>query len=181
MKDQNKPDWLIKAEKEQAKFNETKWAKYTDSQIDMVIGGATALPRYDSEYQKVQGIKGGAVRAKLVRDRQIAEMGYDGYCKWKKENGYDKFTDEKKKEFHSLGGVTTSENKRIARDILLLPFVDFIPKDIWIKKSEIIKAFEGCEVNGAVHKFMCYHQDKFSTNGARGTNVRYLFETKGNA
>ena len=176
----NKPEWLRKAEEEQAKFNETKWAKYTDSQLASVNGGATAKPRYDSKYQSEQGIKGGAKRAKVVRDRQIAEMGYEGYCQWKKENGYDKFTDEKKKEFHSLGGETTAANKRIERDVLLLPFVDLIPKDIWIKKSEIIKAFEGCEVHNACHKFMSYHQDKFITNSARGVHSRYYFETNKN-
>ena len=132
MKDQNKPEWLRKAEEEQAKFNETKWAKYTDAQVEQVIGGATAKPRYDSEYQSEQGTKGSAARAKVVRDRQIAEMGYEGYCQWKKENGYDNIKD--KKEWHSKGAAATHAKRAISINERNLAIIKELPKEFTKKE-----------------------------------------------
>ena len=171
----NKPQWLIDAENEMEGFSKAKWSKHTDRQISRILSGALSQKRHDVEYQSEMGKRGGAKGAAVARENTIQKLGYEGYCNLMKENCYDTLTNEKKKEFHSLGGVTQAANKTIARDLLLLPFVDLIPKDIWIEKSEIIKAFENCEVHNAVHKFMSYHKDKFTTNGARGGNVRYQF------
>ena len=48
----NKPEWLRKAEEEQAKFNETKWAKMTDAQLAQSNVAIEAFKLNDSEEQR---------------------------------------------------------------------------------------------------------------------------------
>lgn len=47
----NKPEWLLKAEEEQAKFNETKIGKMTEKAYAQYEGGITRSKGFTSKYQ----------------------------------------------------------------------------------------------------------------------------------
>lgn len=53
----NKPEWLIKAEEEQAKFNESKIGKMTDTQIKKSNDAIQFLKLEDSEEQRKRYLK----------------------------------------------------------------------------------------------------------------------------
>lgn len=173
----NKPEWLRKAEEEQAKFNETKWAKYTDSQIEMVKGGSTAKPRYDSEYQSEMGKRGGAKGAAKAKANLIAKLGWEGYCQWKKDNGYNRFSDEKKAEFHKKGAIqsgiisTAKKNATIEKIIKDLPNSEFTVKtveDIMVKHGKGKTYFRN---------ILTYFPERFElVNGDRKRGVTAIYK-----
>ena len=131
----NKPQWLIDAENKINQFAETKFGKLSQAKIDQINGGATAAPRYDSNYQSEMGKRGGAKGAAVAKQNLIDKLGWEGYCQWKKENGYDRFSDEKKAEFHKKGQLasakvaTAKKNTTIEKIIEDLPNSEFTRQD----------------------------------------------------
>ena len=85
MKDQNKPEWLLKAEQERDKFNETKWAKYNNRQFNAALN--------------LQNIK---YETRLVMGKIIAQI--------KKERGTDKIAVKKSKLTKIKNGTTGKTN-----------------------------------------------------------------------
>ena len=120
----NKPEWLLKAEEEQAKFLETKWAKYTDSQLASVNGGATARPRYDSEYQSEMGKRGGAKGAAVAESSQRDKYG-DEYNKVMKSRLYDNL--KNKEEFHKAGAAASAASRTAKKNALIEEIIKDLP------------------------------------------------------
>ena len=184
----NKPEWLIKAEEEQAKYNETKWAKMPESKIQ----GALVLSEFtdDIEHQKkafakvlennpdhqsyagkIGGTIGGVNAAANEREKYGEE-----YNAVMKSRLYDNL--KNKEEFHKKGQAAAVANQAKKRNAILAPYYDKIPKDVWITAKELDNVFEGCEILDAGFKFRKYFPHLVKHNGIRGIHSKYMFETK---
>ena len=120
----NKPEWLRKAEEEIAKFNETKWAKYTDSEIDMVHAGSLVMSRFDSDlqskYGKIGGPKGAAAAEKVEREKYG-----DEYNKVMKARLYDNL--KNKEEFHKKGAAVSAANRTAKKNAMIEEIIKDLP------------------------------------------------------
>ena len=104
----NKPEWLIKAEEEQAKFANTKFGKMTDGEIAAYNAIANHREQYPELYKqwREKGLDAGW-RNPEVQGR----LGVKGGTKTaaaRKEEGY--FQSEEWKQSQSKGGKTSGDN-----------------------------------------------------------------------
>jgi len=106
MKDQNKPEWLLKAEQERDNFNNSKYGKMKDQHLNAANGSKNA--KYDSEQASKNGKLGGkygkigGIKSYI---NQIAKYGEERYLEIMKERyeARDNFN------FHSAGGKVSGK------------------------------------------------------------------------
>ncbi len=150
----NKPEWLIKAEQERDNFNKTKWANYTDAQIEQVKAGSLITSRLNSELQSKYGTIGGpqgyaAMFANLVESEGSEEAAYE-WMRQKQKKVYTDMSQEWQDEFHKAGAKVSGKVRGNARKVLCQAIWDELPNDEWFTSEDIQSA---CEKHGKEFKY----------------------------
>tara|TARA_R110000744_G_scaffold237676_1_gene355119 strand:- start:387 stop:1040 length:654 start_codon:yes stop_codon:yes gene_type:complete len=146
----NKPEWLRKAEEEQAKFSETKFGKMTDGEIAQ----CNALENHKEQYPELhEQYREKALDAGWRNPEVQSPLGVKGGTKtasYRLESGY--FQSEKWKQSQSKGGKTSGDNN------VKSGHFDNIRKDA-IKASHAHVTCPKCGNTGSVRNIKPIHFD----------------------
>jgi hypothetical protein len=146
MSNTNKPDWLIKAEEEQAKFNQSKYGSMTEKQLISceagVKGGKKTAKRFTSDYQA----NASKSRSKEVILNSTSAAGFaSGILKKEKTENYIK----KLYSLIVLDQFTINDIKHLYKEFDHLKDDQMIR--IWIKNSDMFE-----QINTSIKKNKVY-------------------------
>ena len=156
MKDQNKPEWLLKAEQEQAKFNETKVGKMNQKEFEFyerqsnagksAYLGETGIWNMDPTSKKEAERKGGKTGAsgkKQVQDGTYKKRAIAGGKKQGPIQGRKNVESGHWAKLSKLGAAATAKKNK---EIRLKRYSEILPEisNDWITRKEL--AFGLCKV-----------------------------------
>ena len=136
----NKPEWLLKAEQEQAKFNKTKWAKYTDGQIEQVIAGSLVDNRLDSELQSKYGKIGGSKGGNIAWNNLVNKVGLEEAKKISVNKLHSTMTHEDMLANTKKAAKVSGENRRKKSTELAFKILSHLPINEWLTFEQIKEA-----------------------------------------
>lgn len=141
----NKPEWLLKAEQEQAKFNETKWAKYTDGQIASIVAGSQVDNRLDSELQSKYAKLGASKGGNIAWNNLVNKVGLEEAKKISVNKLHSTMTHEDMLANTKKAAKVSGENRRKKSTELAFKILSHLPIGEWftIKEIETACAKEG--------------------------------------
>ena len=103
----NKPEWLLKAEEEQAKFKESKFGKMSDTNIARSISGVISRNKYKEENpeefkQGIQNAVDASIEWRKANPEKSTQISSDG--------GKSAMSGEHANKIHSMGGKVSGPN-----------------------------------------------------------------------
>ena len=150
--------------------------KKQDKFIEQCKKGFSKLIEKNPDHQSYAGKIGGLKGGKAGHASMLAKYGEGEYKKIMKARLYDNIPD--KKAFHTAGQSVSSKNMASKRDEVLIPIINSLPKNEWFDVDVLKDACKGSPILSTKFKILYYHNDKITSNGARGSNIRYKIIAK---
>ena len=184
MSKNNKPQWLLDAEKAIQEFEQTKYAKKTEGQLaksrnaeiqrakidekakrKAALGGSKSKKRYDSEYQREMAKRGAHKGGNAAWSKLVEEHGEDSAKQIIANRMYNIQDESWKKEFHKKGAQASHAKKKADIEKTLDLIISEIP-DVPFTKKELapimIKYGKGA---GYFTSVLRYRKDQFEIVG----------------
>ena len=136
MENQNKPDWLIKAEEEQAKFNQSKYGKMTEKELKRFQAASLASSCVSKENRIKSGRIGGNKNVESGHLKNITKLWHgESASNAGKKGGSKNVETGWIKEFQNIGTVAAAQK-------LLDKKIDEIKQLCFIMEEDVLYSFK---------------------------------------